>query len=139
MTTLTPAQRTIAARMPEDRGPGSLEFHVKQLLEDFGLFGYHPYDSRRSVKGWPDWTILGPGGALFRELKAEAGRLTVEQRRVGSRLAEAGLNWGVWRPAELLGGTIAQQLARIASKQAAYAHEQAAGIAALARIASKQA
>jgi hypothetical protein len=111
---LTSAQRAIAYAMTEDRGPYSLEANLKKLLDDLNLFGYHTRNSIGSAKGWPDWTILGPNGSLFRELKTERGTLTVEQRRVGSKLTGAGLNWAVWRPADLINGIIARQLARIA-------------------------
>lgn len=110
---MTPGQRLIAAAMTEDRGPDSLEANLRQLLDDLGLFGYHPRNSIGSAKGWPDWVILGPCGSLFRELKSQRGTLSIDQRRVGSKLTRAGLNWGVWRPADLLDGTIARQLASI--------------------------
>lgn len=99
-----------AYAMPEDRGPDSLEANVLRLMADLGLWGYHTHDSRRSEKGWPDWVILGPSGSLFRELKSERGTLSVEQRRVGSRLLRAGLDWSTWRPSDLFAGTIARQL-----------------------------
>jgi hypothetical protein len=116
---LTAAQRAVAYAMTEDRGPDSLEANLKKLLDDLGLFGYHTRNSIGSAKGWPDWTILGPDGSAFRELKAMRGVLSVEQRRVGSKLTRAGLDWGVWTPAELLNGVIARQLARIAGLQEA--------------------
>lgn len=100
--------------MTEDRGPDSLEARLKALLEDFGLWGYHMRDSRTAErKGWPDWVILGPRGALFRELKTERGRLTPDQRRVRDRLTNAGLDWGIWRPSDLVNGTIHRQLLTI--------------------------
>lgn len=114
MIPLTPAQRQLAHAMTEDRGRDSLEANLKELLDDLHLFGYHTRNSIGSVRGWPDWCLLGPGGALFRELKTERGSLTPEQRRVGSKLTAAGLDWGVWRPRDLLDGTITRQLARIA-------------------------
>jgi hypothetical protein len=49
----------IAAAMSEDRGPDSLDAHVRRLLRDLGLRGYHTHDSRRSEGGYPDWTITG--------------------------------------------------------------------------------
>jgi hypothetical protein len=91
-----------------------LQVNVTTLARDLGIWFYHPYDSRRSEKGWPDLVLVGPGGALFRELKRESGRLTPEQRRVGSMLTHAGLNWSTWRPRDLLDQTIHRQLARIA-------------------------
>lgn len=104
--------RLIASRMSEDE----LERHIRQLIADLGLWGYHAYDSRRCEKGWPDWTIIG-NRVLFRELKSEAGSLTVEQRSVGSKLTRAGQSWAVWRPRDLLNGTISRQLGEISGRQ----------------------
>lgn len=113
---MTPAdRRAIAYAMAEDRGPDSLEAHLRKLMADLDLWGFHPRTSIGSAKGWPDWVILGPNGALFRELKSERGSLTPEQRAVGSKLTRAGLNWSTWRPSDLLDGTIARQLSAIAA------------------------
>lgn len=100
--------------MSEDRGPDSLEANLRRLMKDLGLWGFHVRNSIGSEKGWPDWTILGPEGGLFRELKSERGTVTIDQRRVGSRLTRAGFDWAVWRPRDLVSGVIAVQLARIA-------------------------
>lgn len=104
-----------AYSMPEDRGSRSLAANVQEIMDDLGLWGYHPYDSRRSQPGWPDWVILGPRGALFRELKAEGRQLTPEQRSVGARLISSGLNWAVWRPRDLFNGVIPAQMLAIAA------------------------
>ncbi len=101
-----------AYAMAEDRGPGSLQAGVLALINTYGLFGYHPQSSYTG--GWPDWVILGPNGSLFRELKSERGRLTPGQYDVGGWLHRAGLNWAVWRPRDLLSGTIERQLEAIA-------------------------
>lgn len=114
MIQLTAAQRKIAHAMFEDRGGDSLDSHVRDLIGEYGLWGYHTRNSIGSARGWPDWVILGPGGALFRELKAERGTLSVDQRKVGSRLARVGFDWATWRPRDLLDGTIRRQLAAIA-------------------------
>jgi len=106
----------IAAAMLEDRGPDSLDAHVRRLMKDLDLWGYHTRLSKGSEKGWPDWVIVG-NGILYRELKTETGTLTPEQRAVGSRITRAGGNWAVWRPRDLLNGTIARQLAHIAAVQ----------------------
>jgi hypothetical protein len=58
-----------AATMPEDRGPDSLDAHVRKLMADLGLFGYHTRNSKGSTAGWPDWVIIGRVGILYRELK----------------------------------------------------------------------
>jgi hypothetical protein len=109
----------IAAAMPEDRGPDSLEAHVRKLIADLGLFGYHPRNSKGSQAGWPDWVIIGRAGILYRELKAEHGSLSPEQRHVGELIARAGGNWRVWRPHDLLDRTIARELTDLAAVQLA--------------------
>ena len=105
--------------MPEDRGPGSLEAHLRKLLDDLGLWGYHPYTSRRSTPGWPDWTIIGTRRVIFRELKSERGVLSPEQKQVGEMLQRAGQSWRVWRPSDLLSGQIAWELTEVAGLQEA--------------------
>jgi len=62
------------------------------------LLCYHTYDSRRSEPGYPDVTVVGPHGVLWRELKTERGRLTTDQRLWLDRLTEAGADADVWRP-----------------------------------------
>src|SRR2546421_301214 len=108
-----------AAAMPEDRGPGSLEAHVRKLIADLGLFGYHPRNSKGSQAGWPDWVIIGRAGILYRELKSESGSLSPEQRYVGELITRAGGNWRVWRPRDLLDGSIGRELAGVAAVQLA--------------------
>jgi hypothetical protein len=103
----------IAAAMSEDRGPDSLDAHVRRLMKDLGLRGFHAHDARRSEKGYPDWTIAGPGGQLWRELKTQRGRLTREQQEWLDLLAAGGGDAGVWRPEHLLSGQVARELAAI--------------------------
>ena len=103
--------------MPEDKGPDSLEANLRRLLDDLGLFGFHPRNSVGSQKGWPDWTIIGPRKVIFRELKSEHGTVTPEQRDVGERLQRAGQSWRVWRPSDLLSGQIGRELAELAAIQ----------------------
>ena len=88
-----------------------LSARVRELVEARGLRGFCSYDFRhRFGQGWPDWVVLGPSGALFRELKSASGTLEPEQRIVGQLLGRHGCDWGVWRPAQLADGTIAAQL-----------------------------
>lgn len=61
-------------------------------------------------KGYPDLTIVGPAGVLFRELKTEVGRLSPEQREWLADLTAAGADAGVWRPRDLECGTIELEL-----------------------------
>lgn len=71
---------------------------VTDLARLLGLLVYHPYDSRRSEPGFPDLTIVGRAGVLFRELKTTRGRLTPAQRKWIGALNEAGADADVWRP-----------------------------------------
>lgn len=90
-----------------------LERAVRALLKTYRLWGYHPYDSRRSQPGFPDWVVISPKGVLWRELKTDTGQLTKEQVRVRNMLQAAGEDWSCWRPADLLSGRIARELAAI--------------------------
>jgi len=103
-----------AATMTEDRGPDSLDAHVRRLVMDLGLLRYHTHDARRSPKGFPDLVLCGPGGVLFRELKTQRGQVTAEQQQWLDALAAAGADVGVWRPEHLLSGQIARELAALA-------------------------
>jgi hypothetical protein len=98
--------------MSEDRGPDSLDAHVRRLMKDLGLWGYHPWRSEKSEKGWPDWTIIGRR-VIYRELKTQRGKVTAEQRKVGVMLAAAGEDWAVWRPMDLLTARITRELVAI--------------------------
>ena len=92
-----------------------LERAVRDLLKLYRLHGVHAHDSRKSAgPGYPDWTICGVGGLIFRELKSETGQLSPEQRRWRNVLQAAGADWAVWRPADLRDGTIARQLRAVA-------------------------
>jgi hypothetical protein len=108
-----------ACSMSEDRGPDSLETRLRELMAVRGLWGYHPRSSIGDQRGWPDWVILGPLGGIFAELKSERGSLTPDQRHVGSMLTRAGMTWVMWRPRDLLDGTIERQLDRISARSEA--------------------
>jgi hypothetical protein len=109
----------VAAAMAEDRGPDSLDAHVRKLIKDLGLWAYHPRSSKGSEPGWPDWVIIGRAGILYRELKTEHGTVSLEQRRVGDLLTRAGGNFAVWRPRHLVDGSIGRELANLAAVQLA--------------------
>lgn len=94
-----------------------LQEQVRLMCSQLGLYHYHPHDSRRSTAGWPDSVIIGRAGIIFRELKTQSGQLSADQRQVGYLLAACGLSWEVWRPADLLDGTIGAQLAALAGHQ----------------------
>lgn len=86
---------------------------VIDLCKLYGIAWYHTYDSRNSVAGWPDLALCGAGGFMLRELKTERGELTSDQDEWGFRLRNAGVNWDVWRPADLRSGRIERELMAI--------------------------
>jgi hypothetical protein len=86
-----------------------LQAAIVELCGWLRLRYYHPYDSRRSVPGFPDLTITGRQ-VLFRELKSPSGRLTAEQAAWKRSLLAAGADWGLWRPSDWLDGTILREL-----------------------------
>ena len=86
------------------------------VIEICGLFGvswYHTFDSRRSARGWPDLALCGKRGFITRELKTDRGTMTPEQEKWGALLRGAGVNWDVWRPADLRSGRIESELRAI--------------------------
>jgi len=87
-----------------------LERAVKGLIATYRLLGYHPYDSRRSTPGFPDWVVVGPGGCVFRELKSETGLLSGMQKRCLYALTAAGVDASVWRPRDLVSGRVVREL-----------------------------
>jgi hypothetical protein len=93
----------------------ALESGVRRILADLpGVLAYHTHDSRRSHAGFPDWVLAGRGGVLWRELKRENGRLADAQAEWLGMLAECREDAGVWRPSDLLDGTVARELAALA-------------------------
>ena len=89
---------------------------VVLLMDELGLAWHHCYEPRccGGSPGWPDLTIAGSGGIVFRELKSEDGRVTLKQRQLGRRILAAGGNWGVWRPVNLDSGSIESVLRHLA-------------------------
>lgn len=95
----------------------ALAMTEKDLLEQcraaakvLGLLCYHTYRSDRSEPGFPDLVIVGRHGLLIRELKTERGRLTPAQRTWLDALTRLGESAGVWRPTDLIDGTILDQM-----------------------------
>lgn len=100
----------IPSRMTE----AELTRHVVAYCKDLDLLRFHVHNSMRMEAGFPDEIIIGPGGLIWRELKREGVSLTFRQRQVGQRLTDAGQDWGVWRPSDLLSGRIVAELEAIA-------------------------
>lgn len=111
MTTLDPR----AWSMLEDRGPDSLDAHVRRLMADLGLEGMHVRNSIGSAAGFPDWEIWGTW-IMHRELKTESGTVSQAQWHVGSLINRAGGDWGIWRPRDYYSGTIEAELTKLAAK-----------------------
>jgi hypothetical protein len=66
-------------------------------------------------KGYPDFTIAGPGGVIFRECKA-ASRRSLAQIGWGRALAAAGADYAIWRPEDLESGRIEAELQALAGQ-----------------------
>ena len=119
-TALSAGQKAIAAAMKEDRGKDSLDYHVREILKELGLWGFHPLISIGSRKGWPDWTIIGKW-IMYRELKTETGKLRPDQELVRDLILAAGGDWALWRPSDYLSGRIARELTAISRLRVATA------------------
>ena len=102
----------IAKAMSED----ALESEVRRMARQLGLKAYHPWKlhARRASEGYPDWTIAGPRGVIFRELKTQRGKVTPAQREWLDTLIDGGADAAVWRPSHLLDGTVAREMAALA-------------------------
>lgn len=88
-----------------------LQSSVIEMAKHRGWKFYHPYDSRRSVAGWPDLVLVRGDRTLFRELKREKGYPTPDQREWLAALEQAGNDVGVWKPRHWFDRTIEKELA----------------------------
>lgn len=85
---------------------------TRAFLEACDLFGwtlrFHPYDSRRSEEGWPDWTLLNvrQRRCIFAELKGGRTPVTPKQAAWNAALRECGQEAYIWTPVEWLTGEI---------------------------------
>lgn len=71
---------------------------VVALCKMMGLAVYHTHDSRRSEPGFPDLVVVGRNGTIYRELKTDTGRTSVDQTYWLAALTAAGEDARVWRP-----------------------------------------
>ena len=94
-----------------------LDAAVRQLAALLGVRVYSVRNSRAGVvtsRGYPDLTLVGPGGVMWRELKAERGHATREQLDWGRAITGAGGSWKVWRPGDLTARVIETEIRTIA-------------------------
>lgn len=82
--------------------------HIKPRAKALGWLIYWTWNSKHSPKGFPDIYLLHPvtGAVLVRELKMVGKKPTVEQQRWLDGFTRAGVDAGVWTPADLFSGEI---------------------------------
>ena len=103
---------TILARaMSEDE----LDDVIREACRVRGLLAYHTHDSRRSAPGFPDWVIVGKGGAIMRECKGynargRLGKLTPAQWTWLRTFQNAGIDATFWAPEDWVTGRIDREL-----------------------------
>lgn len=94
-----PCKRTFNGhKKPVAMSEAVLQRNVIALCKQLGLLAYHTHDSRRSEAGFPDLVIVGQDGVLFRELKTQTGKVSVDQLHWLTSLRFAGQDADVWRP-----------------------------------------
>ncbi len=89
------------AKMPK-QSEKSFMAQVVALAKLRGFIVYHTFDSRRSVKGFPDCCFArrSDGRLIFAELKSDHGRLTPEQEMWLAVLRATEAEIYVWRPCD---------------------------------------
>lgn len=96
-----------------------LQEHVLLVARTMGYLAYHTHDSRRSTPGFPDLVLVHARKrrVLWRELKTSRGRVSPEQMTWIEALRQAGMDAGVWRPADVVDGTVESALSLDLSKR----------------------
>lgn len=75
---------------------------VVRLAQEHGWLAYHPFDSRRSLPGYPDLTLVRGEQCIWSELKVPGGVLTLKQWRWMQALgAVTRTEAHVWTPDDL--------------------------------------
>lgn len=111
---------TRLAELERDYYPG-LEAELTNRRMDF----HHQHDSRRSVAGWPDYTILAGPWLMFAELKAMGKSPTFDQWRWLQVLA------GPWRGTAVVGVDALDELLRLVDAMKAGRLDGLAGLGAV--------
>jgi hypothetical protein len=99
----TPPPVLLEPPAPPQPGISEEDFQevIVGLATTFRWLSWHDNDSRRNDGGLPDLIIIRER-VLWRELKAERGKLKPEQAAWGQRLLRCGQDWGIWRPSDWL-------------------------------------
>ncbi len=100
--------------MGEDDPKIGLLAVVRREIYSRGLSCYHTGIAIGSDTGFPDLTIWGPGGVIFRELKGTTGRLYVDQLETIMSMRAAGADAAVWWPEDYHLSVICDELDRLA-------------------------
>lgn len=90
---------------------------VIQLCRRHDVELHHGYQPERDRPGFPDCAMLGTRAAAFRELKSQTGRLLPAQLQTAERMTACGLDFDVWRPADLESGRIELEIAGLSGRQ----------------------
>jgi hypothetical protein len=101
-----PKDPTVRRNQPERAFQHSVVQHATYLH----VSSWYVTDSRTVPPGWPDLTLYGQGGLIYRELKTEIGRLSVAQKATHADLSAAGQDVAVWRPSDMASGRITREL-----------------------------
>ena len=114
----------VARRLASAMSEAELDSGVRRILKDLRDHGHpilasHPWSSKHSASGYPDWTFAGSGGVAWRELKRAGEEPRPDQQEWLDALTAAGMSAGTWYPADLLDGTIARELAALAGMRGA--------------------
>jgi hypothetical protein len=99
-------QAVIAKAMSED----NLLADIQALATALGWLTYHTHRSDRSEKGFPDLCLVKAGRLVFAELKTQKGKTTQPQDAWLLRLEASAAEVYLWRPIDLLNGSIEKTL-----------------------------
>ena len=101
-----------ATPVKEQLTESELQCEVINLAKQYGHLVHHVYDSRRATgPGFPDLVIAGKNHVLFAELKSAGGNRSPSQTSWAYRLIAAGQHYVLWRPKDLIAGSIEAVLA----------------------------
>jgi hypothetical protein len=86
--------------LPPKLSEASWQRVVIELAEHRQWSVWHDQDTRRNRAGLPDLLLVRGDRFMARELKTDTGRVRPEQKAWLDGLAAAGVDSGVWRPAD---------------------------------------